>query len=166
MPDRHVFHIAHAFALGGLGAQHEWCLARPGRDRVEYGSRVMPVDLSRLPSERRELLREGIERGMCDGGSPETLKVVVVDCGNNVRTAERGCHHDRFPGRAFWPLAGAEPHVDDAIGLASAFGQRHSYSHGKTVTKRTRRSLDARVAVIRMAAEPAVGLAIIVQIPA
>ena len=126
----------------------------------------MPVGLGRLPSERRELLRQGIERGMGDGGSPETLKVVVIDCGDNVRTAERGSHHDRLPGRAFLHLAVAEHDVDDPIGLAAAFGQRHSDRHGETVTKRARRGLDARVAVIRMAAEPAVGLAIIVEIPA
>src|SRR5262249_58341566 len=97
----------------------------PGRDRVEYGSRVMPFDLGRLPSKRRELLREGIERGMCDGGSPETLKIVVIDCGDNVRTAERGSHHHRLPGRAFLHLAVAEHHVDDAIRLTSPFGHRH-----------------------------------------
>src|SRR5262249_26135391 len=164
MPDRHVFHIAHAFTLGGLGAQHEWSLARARRDRAEYGSRVMPGGLGRLPSECRELLREGIEGGMGDRGPPETLKVVVIDCGDNVRTPERGSHHDRFPGRAFLHLAVAEYHVDDPIGLAAAFGQRHSHRHGKAVTKRTRRGLDAGVAIIRMAAEPAVGLAIIVQI--
>src|SRR5262249_61020777 len=165
MPDRHVFHIAHAFTLDGLGTEHEWSLARASGDRAENGSRVMPVNLGRLPSERGELLREGIKRRMCNRGPPETLKVVVIDRGDNVRAAERGSHHHRFPGRAFLHLAVAEHHVDDPIGLAPAFGQRHSDRHGKTVTKRTRRSLDARVAVIRMAAEPAVGLAIMVQIP-
>src|SRR5262249_10354459 len=52
-----------------------------------------------------------------------------------------------------------------AAGWAAGSPRRHSPRHEKTMTKRTRRSLDARVAVIRMAAEPAVGFAIIVEIP-
>src|SRR5262249_61457700 len=55
---------------------------------------------------------------------------------------------------------------DDATSLAAPPATRHSNRNGRPVTKRTGRSLDAGVAVIRMAAEPAVGLAIIVQIPA
>src|SRR5262249_57577636 len=104
----------------------------------------MPIDLGRPQSEGRKLVGEGIERRMRDGGSPKTLKVVVIDRGYNVRTAERGSHHDGLPGRAFLHLAVAEHYVDDAVGLAAAFGQRHSHRHGKTMTKRTRRRLDPR----------------------
>ena len=120
MPDRHVLHIADAFALGGLGEHHEW-LCSPWRPVTasKIGRRVVAVDLGRLPAEGArtsrpaDRTRDACRR--CARGSGSRccrLKATMLE------QPERRRHHRRFPGRAFLHLAVAEHGVDDAVGFA------------------------------------------------
>src|SRR3984893_7922125 len=101
---------------------------------------------------------------MCLGGTTEALKIVVVDRGYNVGAAERGRHHHGLPGGAFLHPALAEHDIIDPIGLAAALRHRHPNRHGEPMAQRAGRSLDTGIAIVRMDAKAAIGLAVSIEI--
>src|SRR5205823_2646478 len=97
-------------------------------------------------------------------GSAEALEIVVVDEGNEVVQSKRGGHQRRLPGRALLHLAIAQDRIDKPVSAAAAFSKRHADRHRETMAERSGRCLDAWVAIVRMAPEPAVRLAVEVQV--
>ena len=165
VPDRHVLHVADALALGGLGHDHQRLrAARAFVTASKMAAESWPSISTVSQPNACELGGQRIERRMGLGRAAEALEIVVVDEGDDVGEPERGRHQHGLPGRAFLHLAVAQHGVDDAVGLPAALGERHADDHRQAVAERAGRGLDARIAVVGMAAEPAIRRAIGVEV--
>ena len=150
-----------------LTVRHTTSIGRPPRRLITASTHrllIVAVHLDRFPAEGFGLLYQRIERRMTVAHVLEPAEIVEVHEGDEIIELEIGRHHHRFPGGAFLEFAVGQDAVDENVGLLELLGVGLAGGHAEPVAERAGGRGDPRRLVIGMGAEPAVRLAVIIEI--